>query len=55
MFIIRQAGSPEWPVDAWTRVWAGLPRMACGCVDTGLGKITGMALGVSEYVYGWRI
>ena len=23
MFIIRQAGSPEWPADAWMRVWAG--------------------------------
>ena len=26
MFIIRRAGSPEWPADAWMRVWARPPE-----------------------------
>ena len=59
MFIIRRTGSPEWPADAWMRVWVRLPewpvdawmrvwtgstRMACGCVDACLDSITRNAL-----------
>ena len=45
MFIIRRARLPEWPADAWMRVWAGLLEWVYGCVDACLGWITRMACG----------